>query len=136
MIPPLSNPSNHSNLPIPPSSPTSIGRAAELQAAAYLERSGYSILDRNWRNRWCELDIVAKRGTVVHFVEVKYRATTAFGAPAEYIRHDKTTRLIRAALAWNQAHRHMGPYQIDLVSLTGPLEHPVIDHVPNILGNL
>jgi Holliday junction resolvase-like predicted endonuclease len=69
-------------------------------------------------------------------VEVKYRATTAYGAPADFIRHNKSTRLIRAALAWNQAHRHHGPYQIDFVSVTGSLNQPVIEHLPGILADL
>jgi putative endonuclease len=116
-------------------SPTSTGRAAETLAADYLVCEGYKVVDRNWRNRWCELDIVAKKGTAVHFVEVKYRATVRYGRPDEYINHDKTARLMRAALAWNQAHRHYGPYQIDLISVTGSLEHPTIDHLLNAIGS-
>jgi len=69
-------------------------------------------------------------------VEVKYRATTAYGAPAEFIRHDKSARLMRAALAWNQAHRHYGPYQIDFVSVTGSFDQPKIELFPNALGEL
>ena len=115
-------------------SPTSTGRAAEQIAAEYLERLGYRILDRNWRNRWCELDIVAIRGATVHFIEVKYRASTAFGLPAEYINYDKSRRLVRAALAWNQARRYAGPYQIDIVSITGDLERPTVEHLPAAVG--
>lgn len=89
-------------------STTSAGRTAETDAAHYLEQQGYRILDRNWRNRWCELDIVAQRAGVVHFVEVKYRANTSYGLPAEYINRDKITRLTRAAVAYNR-HRPSRP---------------------------
>ncbi len=115
-------------------SATSTGRAAETVAAEYLEHRGYQILDRNWRNRWCELDIVARRAGTIHFVEVKYRASTAWGSPADYINYDKLTRLTRAALAWNQAHRHYGHYQIGLVSVTGSLDSPEIEFLPDITG--
>lgn len=115
-------------------STTSTGRTAEAHAAHYLQQHGFIILDRNWRNRWCELDIVASHGGAVHFIEVKYRATTAYGSPAEYINHDKISRLMLAALAWNQAHHHFGDYQIDIISVTGSLERPVIEHLPNAIG--
>ena len=115
-------------------SPTSTGRAAEQHAADHLERQGFEIIDRNWRNRWCELDIVATHGSIVHFVEVKYRASAAFGLPAEYINYDKSRRLIRAALAWNQAHRHAGAYQIDIISLTGDLDRPAVELLPNAVS--
>jgi putative endonuclease len=115
-------------------STTSTGRAAEALAADHLVRQGFTLLDRNWRNRWCELDIVARHGGVVHIVEVKYRASTAFGLPAEFVRHDKLARLGRAALAWTQAHAFQGPYQIDVISLCGSLESPQIDHIVDISG--
>jgi putative endonuclease len=110
---------------------TSTGRAAEAQAAAYLEAAGYIVLDRNWRNRWCELDIVARRHGTIHFVEVKYRADTRYGLAAEYISYDKSSRLIRAAVAWCQAHRYSGPYQIDVITVEGRLDAPSIELIPN-----
>jgi putative endonuclease len=115
-------------------STTSTGRAAEQQAADYLAAHGYAVLDRNWRNRWCELDIVARHGSSVHFVEVKYRATSYFGHPLEFINHDKLARLTRAALAWTQAHGYHGPYQIDVVSVSGPADRPTVELHSNITG--
>ena len=114
---------------------TATGRAAESLAANHLTETGFTILDRNWRNRWCELDIVARRDATVHFVEVKYRANIAYGFAAEYISRDKSARLIRAALAWNQAHRYNGPYQIDVITVEGALERPTIAHLENAIGS-
>lgn len=111
-----------------------IGRAAEQKAADYLAKAGFVILCRNWRNRWCELDIVARRGSVVHFVEVKYRADIRYGYAAEYISRDKSARLIRAALAWNQAHGYWGDYQIDVVTVEGPAARPAIAHLENVIS--
>lgn len=114
---------------------TARGRAAEQQAAAYLQRQGLTVIGQNWRNRWCELDIVARDfGGAIHFVEVKYRATAAFGHAYEYISADKTARLMRAALAWSQAHRYDGPYQIDVVAVEGNLSSPNISYLPNAIS--
>ncbi len=110
-----------------------VGRAAEQLAADYLESAGYGIISRNWRNRWCEIDIVARLGQQVHIVEVKYRANTAYGYAAEYISRDKSARLIRAAAAWCQANSHAGPYQIDVITVEGTLERPQIEHLENVL---
>jgi len=107
------------------------GRAAEQQASDHLEKAGFKILGRNWRNRWCELDIIAMRGPVLHIIEVKYRKNTDYGYAAEYISYDKSRRLIRAALAWTQAHRYNGPYQIDVLSVEGDLGNPAITHLEN-----
>ncbi len=117
------------NLP----SPTAIGRAAEVLAADHLINRGYTILDRNWRNRWCEIDLVARRADRIHFVEVKYRRSSRYGAPAEYISYDKSNRLIRAAAAWTQAHGYAGPCQIDVMAVTGPLAGPVIEQLENVI---
>lgn len=112
---------------------TATGRAAEQLAADYLQDCDFTIVDRNWRNRWCELDIVARRQGLLHFIEVKYRVTANHGAPMEYISRDKIARLTRAALAYNQAHSYFGPYQIDIIGLTGPLRRPVIEHLENAI---
>lgn len=110
-----------------------VGRAAEQQAADYLATAGFQVIDRNWRNRWCELDIVATRGPQLHIIEVKYRKTTHYGYAAEYISRDKSVRLIRAALAWTRAHRYYGPYQIDVITVEGSTENPTITHLENVI---
>lgn len=111
-----------------------VGRAAEQLAAEYLEAADYQIISRNWRNRWCEIDILARHGQQIHIVEVKYRANTAYGYAAEYISRDKSARLIRAASAWRQANRHADPYQIDVITVEGNLKRPKIEHLENVLG--
>jgi uncharacterized protein (TIGR00252 family) len=115
-----------------PASPTATGRLAEAAAAQYLEQLGHTILARNWRNRWCELDLITRSPAGIHIVEVKYRRRTAWGTGFEYISRDKVLRLRRAAQAWTQAHRYTGPYQIDVISLSGELVQPTLDYLPNI----
>jgi putative endonuclease len=113
-------------------SSTSTGRTAEATAAEHLERQGYSILDRNWRTRMCELDLVASKSGTIHFVEVKYRATTAAGDPTDFIGRDKLHRLRRAAITWVQTNDWLGPFQIDVMGVTGDGS---VSHFANITGD-
>jgi uncharacterized protein (TIGR00252 family) len=114
---------------------TERGRAAEGLAAAYLAQQGHAILDLNWRNRWCELDLVTRSPQGIHIVEVKYRRQTNYGAAAEYITQDKANRLRRGALAWVQAHHYDDSYQIDVLCLEGDLAKPTIEYLPNVIGD-
>ncbi len=110
---------------------TELGRQAEERAAAYLERHGFAILARNWRTRWCELDLVARRGEVIHIVEVKYRSNPAYGSGFDYITTDKRQRLIKAAAAFIVQHAPNADYQIDVVSVEGKGSWPEISLIEN-----
>jgi putative endonuclease len=113
------------------------GRAAEQLAARWLEQHGFRILDRNWRTRWCELDIVAARDRLIHIVEVKYRRRTDFGTGFEYITPDKAARLRRAALMWLKAHgQASAAYQIDIMALSGSLKPENLAYLPNAIDDL
>jgi putative endonuclease len=77
-----------------------VGKKAEELAASYLAKTGFEILEKNFRTRWGEIDIVARdkndKNTVV-FVEVKFRKSSNFGAPYESVDRRKQERLMRAA---------------------------------------
>ena len=77
-----------------------LGARGEDRVAAWYEANGYSIVDRNWRCRQGELDLVARRGRVVVFCEVKTRSSTAFGAPVEAVTRSKQARLRVLAARW------------------------------------
>jgi putative endonuclease len=77
-----------------------LGRDGEARAAALLERLGYRILARNVRAGGVEIDLVAARGSLVAFVEVKARRSGACGAPEEAVDARKRSRLARGAAAW------------------------------------
>jgi len=78
----------------------SIGRRGEAAAAAYLERVGFTVVERNWRCKSGEIDIVALDGTVLVLVEVKTRRTTAKGSPEEAVSSTKQRKLVRLAQAY------------------------------------
>ena len=93
----------------------SIGAFGEEKVSEYLLAHQYEIIERNWRIREGEIDIVALNPTgIFSFVEVKTRSSVAFGHPFEAINRDKAHRMQRLALAWLATHGCLGcDYQID-----------------------
>lgn len=112
-----------------------IGDLGEQLAAEYLERLGYRILARNWRdgNRG-ELDLIVRDGGYAVAVEVKTRNGTGYGHPLEAITTRKAARLRRLLVAWVKQHGlGAGHLRIDAVGVTLCAgEHPRIDHVQGI----
>lgn len=82
-----------------------LGQAAESKAERYLRRKGYRILDRNVRSPLGELDLVARSGQVLVFVEVKARRTSALGGAAYAVDGRKQARLVRLAAQYLARHR-------------------------------
>jgi putative endonuclease len=77
-----------------------LGRDGEQLAAAHLLSKGMEILDRNWRCRQGELDIVAADECCLVFCEVKTRRSNAFGSPLEAVDSRKAARIRRLAMTW------------------------------------
>jgi len=80
-----------------------LGAEGEARAARHLEEGGYTILARNARADGVEIDLVARRGDTLAFVEVKTRRSHAHGAPEEAVDGRKRQRLVRGAAAWLRA---------------------------------
>jgi putative endonuclease len=74
-----------------------VGRAGEEVALEYLHHQGYRILERNFRCRFGEIDLVARDGRTLAFIEVKTRRSQAFGAAALAVTAEKQRRLIKAS---------------------------------------
>jgi putative endonuclease len=98
-----------------------VGRFGEEVAAQHLTAAGLEIVERNWRCREGELDIVARDQGDLVFVEVKTRSSLAFGTPAEAISRAKLARLRRLALRWLADHRDLDQFwdavRFDVVSV-------------------
>ena len=75
----------------------SVGAAAEQKAAQFLESLGYVVLDRNYRCRMGEIDLVCEEGDVLCFVEVRARRHTRYGLPEETITREKKRRIALTA---------------------------------------
>jgi putative endonuclease len=74
-----------------------LGRSAEIVAAAELGKRGYSIVASNYRRRSGEIDLIAREGDCLVFVEVRCKRTTEFGSPAESITAAKMRKLVTTA---------------------------------------
>lgn len=85
------------------------GARYEDLAAEYLRRAGYAILERNFRSRYGEIDIIAERNGVTVYVEVKYRSGGQCGDPMEAVDRRKQQRIARTALY----HRFVREYPED-----------------------
>jgi putative endonuclease len=94
-----------------------LGKQGEEIAEKYLLQDGYEILHRNWRHSHYEIDIIAKKNEIIHFVEVKLRSSKTFGFPEATVKKKKFKFLLQAAdefLFRNQQYRHV---QYDILSI-------------------
>lgn len=110
------------------------GNYGEDLACRYLKQLGYQILERNFRIRGGEVDIVAKDKDYLVFVEVKARFNHKYGTPLESITPWKIKALIKTALFYVVKHKWGNkPYRIDVVSIDLiDKENPKIELVKNI----
>ena len=101
-----------------------LGARGEDQVAAWYRSRGYSILDRNWRCREGEIDLVASRGATLVICEVKTRSSLAFGSPAEAVGWSKQRRLRRLAARYlRESSRRARHVRFDVASvLAGEVE--------------
>jgi len=97
----------------------SLGKSGEDAACRELRRRGYEILTRRFRTRLGELDIVARDGATIVFVEVKTRTNANFGSPTEAVTALKQRRVWLMASDYLQRHgRHQRPCRFDVVAIS------------------
>jgi putative endonuclease len=108
-----------------------LGRAGENAAAAFYRRRGFRVVDRNYRCRSGEIDLVVRRGRLLVFCEVKTRTSQRWGEPAEAVGALKQGRLRRCAGTWLAEHSgSRRELRFDVVSVAvtqGGLE---VTHLP------
>jgi len=109
------------------------GRQAESEAEALLRRKGYKILGRNVRSSVGELDLVAKDGEVLVFVEVKARQTEAMGGAIHAVDGRKRAKLIKLASQYLAQHSLVAPVcRFDVVVCQGGRDQPGrLEHIQN-----
>lgn len=94
------------------------GQAGEASACRYLERHGLVLIERNYRCRMGELDLIMRDNEYLVFVEVRIRSNPNYGNPAETVTRRKQTRLIRAAAYYLQRQRLNLPCRFDIVAIS------------------
>lgn len=107
------------------------GQRAEQIAAQFLEKQGYSILDRNWRSGHKELDLVAVDSGMLVIVEVKARATDRYGDASLWVDDRKIRRTVLAADAYIRYRRIDLPVRFDIITVIGKEGEERIEHIPD-----
>jgi putative endonuclease len=95
-----------------------LGKEGEQMAVNWLQEKGYEILHRNWRHSYYEIDIVARKGNMLHIVEVKARQGNQFGNPEDSVTKKKFKHLQKAAdefLFLNPGYKWI---QYDILAIT------------------
>lgn len=110
-----------------------LGDEGEDLAALYLESKGFTILERNYFFERAEVDIVAYDETCIVFVEVKFRSSTRYGEPEDFVSEEKIEHIYKAAEAWLYERKMDGtPVRFDVVSIIRKDNHaPDIRHFEN-----
>ena len=116
----------------PPEARRAQGDAAEERACRHLDRSGFTIVERNFRTRGGEIDIVARKGDVLVFVEVRSREVPDFGTPEDSVAPAKRRRIVATARqylskvppsSWREA-------RFDVIAIEGSGDAAVLRHYP------
>jgi putative endonuclease len=108
------------------------GHDAEAMAATFLEARGLQILERNYRCRLGEIDLVARDGPTTVFVEVRRRASSAFGGAGASITAAKRMKLLKAAHHYMSRLRTFPQCRFDALLIEG--EPPRIEWIRNAFG--
>lgn len=93
------------------------GKKGEQLAAIWLQQQGYTILHSNWRYLQFELDVIATRDNILHFIEVKTRTSLDFGMPEEGVTRLKIRHLIRAGAAYQYQYPGWKRVQYNILSI-------------------
>jgi len=111
-----------------------VGAYGERVAVEHLLAQGFVVLDRNWRCRWGELDIVARDGDALVAVEVKTRRSAVCGHPLESLTPVKVRRLRQLMAHWLAEHdEHSADVRLDAVAVLRPATGPaVVQHLRGI----
>jgi putative endonuclease len=95
-----------------------LGKTGERLACRFLMRKGYEIIERNFKTPLGEIDLIAKKGCLLIFIEVKTRATDFFGPPYLAVTKRKIVHIVKSARYFLKTKKAlMSPWRIDVVSV-------------------
>jgi putative endonuclease len=93
------------------------GKKGEALAVHYLQKNGFAILYQNWRHSRYEVDIIASKETVLHFIEVKTRSSLQFGTPEASVDTKKIKNLLKASEEFQHQHPGWKRVQFDVLAI-------------------
>jgi putative endonuclease len=114
------------------------GRDAESLACHYLETQGLSLIERNYRRRPGEIDLIMDDAGSLVFVEVRFRRQTRFGSGAESVDRRKQAKIVACAQGYLQTHPGMAarPCRFDVVSISGDVGDPSVEWIQDAFSSL
>ncbi len=104
------------------------GKEAEDMAADFLAQQGYEIIERNYRYKRSEIDLIVKRDNWLIFVEVKMRSSDAFGYPEEFVDYKKAKNIVYGAEQYTYDNNYNGNVRYDVVAISIKNGEPDIRH--------
>ncbi|GAB3565470.1 YraN family protein [Spirosoma luteolum] len=107
------------------------GNQGEAAAARYLHEQGYEILTRNYRHQHAEIDLIARKGKLLVFVEVKTRTNLSYGNPEEFVSYTKAKLVMKAAEAYLFAHDWHHDVRFDIIAVSMSGSECRIKHLPD-----
>ena len=111
-----------------------LGKWGEDLAADYLQRKGYTIIERDWKSGKRDLDIIAQDGNVIVFVEVKTRRNRLFGEPEESVDYHKLQNLQQAISHYVKFKHIRQEIRFDIISIVGTVgTDPDIQHIQDVM---
>jgi len=101
------------------------GKTGEKLGINYLVENGFSIIEKNWRHSRWEVDAIAEKDAVLHFVEIKTRRSKKFGLPEESVGKKKIQNLINAAEAYLYINPQWQRIQFNILSILMIKDQPI-----------
>ena len=93
------------------------GKIGEDEAVKFLKKNKYKIIERNFRTKFGEIDIIAKKGKEIFFIEVKTRKTISFGYPEESVDERKLNKIKKVALYYIQRNKIKSHFKFEIISI-------------------
>ena len=106
-----------------------LGKKGEDIAVEYFRKSGYGIIEKNYRTVFGEIDIIAKDKDIIVFIEVKTRADKTFGYPFEAVTKRKREKIRKVALSFMKKHKKELPARFDVLSIFTENGKEQIEHI-------
>ncbi|MBI4687390.1 MAG: YraN family protein [Nitrospirae bacterium] len=94
-----------------------LGREGEELAIKFLKKNGYKIIEQNYKTPLGEIDIIAKDGETLTFIEVKARESLQFGQPFEAVNYTKRKKITKVALSYIKKLKEVPPCRFDVMSV-------------------
>jgi putative endonuclease len=109
------------------------GNKGETLAADFLVEKGFRILERNYRYKHAEIDLIVQKNDWVLFIEVKTRRSFEYGQPEDFVDDRKANRIFEAAEEWIFSTDWKGHIRFDIISVKMD-EYPVVEHLEDAIN--